>query len=269
MTFTGEARYGDWIERLLYNAIGASLPIVENGKHFYYADYHLGAGLKYYSRSNYTCCSGTYFHDVAEYRNLVYFQDDQSLYVNLYLPSTVEWARSAGPVRVTQETAYPDAADIRLRVETPRPQRFPLQLRAPAWASGVSVSVNGSSSGAQVRPGEWINVSREWRDGDTVELVIPLRFRRQPIDEWHPDRVAIVRGPVVYAQQIPHKNVVRIPPDHDALNDWFIATDDPTVFRFKGQVEASQRDDWVPFYRFGELERYRLYHDPAMRTDLW
>ena len=268
MTFTGEARYGDWLERLLYNAIGAALPIVENGKHFYYADYHLGAGLKYYSRSNYTCCSGTYFQDVAEYRNLIYLKDDSSLCVNLYLPSTVEWQRGKETVKLTQETKYPDAEGITLKVETTSPVKFPLRFRVPAWSRNMAFSVNDSELGVAPGPG-WTTIERKWQTGDVIALTIPLRFRLVPIDNWHPERVAVVRGPVVYAQQIPHKNVTRLPPDSDALNDWFIPTEDPTVFRFQGQIEASQRDDFMPFYRFAELERYRLYHDPALRTDLW
>jgi hypothetical protein len=269
MTFTGEARYGDWIERLLYNGVGAALPIVENGKHFYYADYRLGAGMKYYSRSNYTCCSGTYFQDVVEYQNLIYFHDGRSLAVNLYVPSSVEWRRGDVPVKLTQQTRYPDAPEIEIRVQASAPVRFPLRLRVPGWSKGVTVAVNGSAMQVTARPGEWAAIDREWRDGDRVLLTIPMRFRRVPIDRWHPNRVAIVRGPVVYAQQIPHKNVVKIPPDDAALNDWLIPTDNPTVFRFKGQVEASQRDDFQPFYQFGELERYRMYFDPSLRTDLW
>ena len=269
MAFTGEARYGDWIERLLYNGVGAALPIVENGKHFYYADYHLGAGMKYYSRSNYTCCSGTYFQDVVDYQDLIYFHDDQALSVNLYLPSTVEWKRPGGAVKLTQKTSYPEAETIDMSLALAAPARFTLKLRVPAWAPGAGVKVNDAAVQAPVRPGQWAAIEREWRDGDRVTLTIPLRFRRAPIDKWHPNRVAIVRGPVVYAQQIPHKNVVRIPPDDDALNDWLIPTDRPTVFRFKGQIEASQRDDFLPFYQFAELERYRMYFDPSMRTDLW
>lgn len=269
MTFTGESRYGDWIERLLYNGVGAALPIVENGKHFYYADYHLGAGMKYYSRSNYTCCSGTYFQDVVEYRNLIYFRDDRALSVNLYLPSTVEWTHGGTTVKVTQQTNYPDAEDIEMRIQTSTPVGFALRLRVPGWSSGVAVTVNGVAAASQAVAGNWTSIEREWRDGDRVVLTIPLRFRRVPIDKWHPNRIAIVRGPVVYAQQVPHKNVVPIPPDDAALNDWLIPTDNPIVFRFKGQVEASQRDDFQPFYRFAELERYRMYFDPSMRTNLW
>jgi uncharacterized protein len=269
MTFTGEARYGDWIERLLYNAVGAALPIVERGKHFYYADYHLGAGMKYYSRTNYTCCSGTYFQDVVEYQNLIYFHDDRALFVNLYLPSSVEWKRADRAVTLTQQTDYPDADAIEMRVQVAAPTRFALRLRVPAWSNGFAARVNGATVDLVARPGDWASLAREWHDGDRVTLTIPLRFRRVPIDRWHPNRVAIVRGPVVYAQQIPHKNVVRIPPDDAALNDWLIPTDRPTVFRFKGQIEASQRDDFLPFYQFEELERYRMYFDPSMRTDLW
>jgi uncharacterized protein len=269
MTFTGESRYGDWMERLLYNAIGAALPIVENGKHFYYADYHLGAGLKYYSRNTYTCCSGTYFQDVVEYQDLIYFHDDRALAVNLFLPSSVEWKPAGRTVKVVQETAYPEAESIDLRIEADQPVRFALRLRVPAWSAGVGINVNGTAVDVPARPGAWASIDREWRGGDRVTMTIPLRFRRVPIDRWHPDRIAVVRGPVVYAQQIPHKNVVRIPPDDAALNDWLVATDSPTVFRFKGQIEASQRDDFQPLYQFEELERYRLYHDPSMRTDLW
>jgi len=153
-------------------------------------------------------------------------------------------------------------------VETTSPAKFPLRFRVPAWSRQMAFRVNGTELGIAPEPG-WTTVERKWQTGDVIELTIPLRFRLVAIDSWHPDRVAVVRGPVVYAQQIPHKNVVHLPPDNDALNDWFIPTDDPTVFRFKGQIEASQRDDFMPFYRFAELERYRLYHDPGMRTDLW
>src|SRR5258708_11105852 len=117
MTLTGEARYGDWIERLLYNGIGAALPITENGKNFYYADYRVAGGAKTYARSTYTCCSGTYLQAVAEYANLVYFKDATSLYVNLFLPSEVVWARPDGDVKLTQETSFPESELITLKLD--------------------------------------------------------------------------------------------------------------------------------------------------------
>lgn len=273
--FTGQSRYGDWIERLLYNAIGAALPIVDKGKHFYYADYHLGAGLKIYSRSNYTCCSGTYFQDVAEYQNLIYFNDvaNNALCINLYLPSQVTWTSAvnvAKPVKITQQTDYPEGETINFKLDMPAPEKFSLKFRIPAWAKNVSFKLNGSAINVTAKPGNWAIINRQFNPSDQIEMTIPLTFRRCPIDKWHPDRVAIARGPVVYAQQIVHKHLVTIPPDNDALNDWMVPSRrNPAVFQYKGQEQSSQRDDFMPFYNFGEMERYRMYFDPSMRNILW
>ena len=269
MEFTGEARYGDWIERVVYNGVGAVLPITDNGKHFYYADYHLGAGQKVYARSTYTCCSGTYFQGTAEYQNLIYFKDPSALYVNLYLPSTVTWEREGGTVRLTQETDYPEAETVGMRLAMDRPMRFALRMRVPGWSDGVRLSVNGRPADVPAKPGTWASLDREWKDGDRVELTITLRFRAEPIDAWHPHRIAIVRGPAVYVQEIPHKRLVHPPEDARALNEWMIATDRPVVFRYQGQEDASQTDNFRPYYSFVEMERYRMYTDPELRSDLW
>src|SRR5262245_35913397 len=120
MTFTGEARYGDWIEKLFYNGIGAALPITDNGKSFYYADYSVGGAYKTYARSTYTCCAGTYIQAVAEYTNLIYFHDADSLYVNLYVPSEVTWQKGNAAIKLTQETSYPEAETSTITVTLPQ-----------------------------------------------------------------------------------------------------------------------------------------------------
>jgi len=269
MSFTGEARYGDWVERLLYNAIGAALPIVSHGKHFYYANYHLGAGYKVYSRNIFTCCSGTYFQNVVEYHNLIYFQDKEGIYVNLYLPSELEWASGRGKVRLNLDTTYPEAEKVNIEVNPERPIPFKLCFRVPGWSRGMELKINGAPAGVEIKPGQWATISRQWHVGDKVEISIPLFFRRVPIDRWHPDRVAIMRGPVVYAQQIVHKHLVTLPRTDAELNEWLVPTDRPTVFQYQGQEQASQRDDFKPFYEFVELEPYRLYFDPKLRNILW
>ena len=93
MRFTGEARYGDWMERLFYNGVGAALPLTGRGRNFYYGDYRVGGGMKVYNWDNFTCCSGTYSQNMADYYNLVYYKDAKGLYVNLYVPSDVTWQR--------------------------------------------------------------------------------------------------------------------------------------------------------------------------------
>lgn len=270
MMYTGDARYGDWIERLLYNAIGAALPIKDRGTHMYYMDYHLGSDLKYYSRNAFTCCSGTYFQNMAEYSNLIYFKDPKGLYVNLYLPSEVEWNGPAGAVRVVQTTQYPEVGSSTLTLKMDRPATFALRLRTPGWSNGMRVSVNGQNQQVAIKPGEWTTVSREWRPSDTVEVTIPLHFRRVPIDEQHPNRVALVRGPAVYAQEDPHKWLSVIPTSDDELDRLMKPlANNPAIFQIDNEPVVQQRNAFRPFYTFADLERYRMYFDPKLRRVLW
>jgi DUF1680 family protein len=266
MMYTGEARYGDWIERLLYNGIGAALPIKDRGTHMYYMDYHLGSCLKYYSRNAFTCCSGTYFQNIAEYPNLTYFHDANSLFVNLYVSSEVEWQG----VKLTQTTKYPEAETTTLALTMAKPTSFALKLRVPGWSTGASVKVNGQAQTGAIRSGDWATVNRTWNSGDTVELTIPLRFRRVPIDEQHPNRVAIARGPVVYGQEDPHKWLSEIPMTDGELDKLMKPLDNnPAIFQIGNEPVVQQRNAFKPFYSFAELERYRMYFDTAHRRVLW
>jgi DUF1680 family protein len=270
MMYTGEARYGDWIERLLYNGIGAALPIKDRGTHMYYMDYHLGSCLKYYSRNAFTCCSGTYFQNIAEYANLVYFRDAQALYVNLYVPSEAEWKGPAGAVKLAQTTQYPETGSSTLALAMERPAAFALKLRVPGWSNGLTVKVNGQAQAADIKPGQWATIHREWRPGDTVEVAIPMRFRRAPIDEQHPNRVAIVRGPVVYGQEDPHKWLSNIPASDGELDKLMKpVANNPAIFQIDNEPVVQQRNAFKPFYSFTELERYRMYFDSAHRRVLW
>ena len=270
MMYTGEARYGDWIERLLYNGVGAALQIKDRGKHMYYMDYHLGSGMKYYSRNEFTCCSGTYFQNITEYSNLVYFKDAKGLCINLYLPSEVEWKGPPGTVKVVQTTEYPEADTSTLKLTMAQPAAFSLKLRVPGWSQGVSIKVNGQAQTVDIKPGQWATVSREWNSGDTVEITIPLHFRRVPIDEQHPNRIAIVRGPAVYAQEDPHKWLSDIPANDDELDKLMKPlANNPAIFQIDNEPVVSQRNAFKPFYSFVEQERYRMYFDPKQRRVLW
>src|SRR5262249_3381008 len=132
--FTGEARYGDWVERLMYNGVGGILPIKDNGRHFYYADYRESGGVKVYAREAYTCCSGSYCQAVSDFTNHIYYKDASGLYVNLYLPSEVAWTRRDGDVKVAQETRYPEAETSTITVTPARDSAFALKLRVPGWS---------------------------------------------------------------------------------------------------------------------------------------
>ncbi|HET7840846.1 MAG TPA: hypothetical protein VFM21_04535, partial [Terriglobia bacterium] len=276
--FTGQARFGDWTERLLYNAIGAALPLGPGGRNFYYSDYRVAGGIKVYDEGTFTCCSGTLFQGLAEYHNLIYFKDPGALYVNLYVPSEVEWRRADGTVKLVQNTLYPEAETSTLQLELPKPAAFALKFRVPGWSRGMSAKVNGTDVNLDAKPGEWATIDRTWTTGDTVEIRIPLHFRYEAVDPQHPTRVAVVRGPVVYIMDAGRHEPVQQLPDEDQLDAWLTLDQGPPVFPWvtpqlqqttvfkmppfqqsKGKRTMTAR--WRPFYVTPENWRYRMYFE--------
>ena len=260
-TFTGESRYGDWAERLFYNGVGAALPITENGKHFYYADYRVGGSMKFYKVSRYSCCSGTLLQNVADYHNLIYYRDANSLYVNLYLPSEVTWRRAEGDVRVTQETSYPETDTTTLRLELKQPAAFALKFRVPAWTRDASVKVNGAAVNVACKPGTWAGIERTWGSGDRVEFTIPLTLRWEPVDRQHPRRVAFVRGPVVLVYDDWAMETLPRFPEMDRFPQALVPGEQPGTYRVAQPDGTKFVARLRPFYAVGESAPYRMYHD--------
>ncbi len=260
--FTGEARYGDWMERLFYNGIGAALRFAPGGRNFYYADYRLAGGMKAYNWDTYTCCSGTYIQDVADFHNLLYYKDDESLYVNLYVPSEVTWKRPEGEVIVQQRTGYPRESTSELTVNVQSDQLFSLKFRIPAWASGATLEVNNEVSGVKCDPGTWAEIRRTWRPGDKVQVGIPLSFRMQPLDAQNPNIVAVVRGPAVMVLESDYLEPnFRLPEANQELDKWLVP--DPPEDAYKVALPGGERvvSKFRPFYEVIEGYPYLMYFD--------
>jgi uncharacterized protein len=274
MQFTGEARYGDWVERILYNGIGAALPVTAEGKNFYYSDYRINGGMKVYNWEMWTCCSGSYIQAVADYPNLIYYKDTSSLYVNLYVSSEVTWKRPDGDVKLTQETNYPEAETSTLTLELPPSRKtasFPIKFRVPAWTRDASVKVNGAAVNVKCKPGTWASVERVWNSGDKVEIRIPLTLRMQAVDQQHPDRVAVVRGPVVLVFETAyHDPFFRLPGTDEELNKWLVADATPGFFGVKPPDGSAVRSKFRPFYTVEEAYPYKMYFDKkALPIGFW
>lgn len=260
--FTGEARYGDWVERLLYNGIGGILPIKENGRHFYYADYRVSGGVKVYAREAYTCCSGTYIQAVSDYPNQIYYKDDDSFYVSLYLPSEAVWKSRHGEIKIVQETRYPEDETSTFALDLKQRVSFTMKFRVPGWSRDMTIKINGTPANIECKPGTWAVVQREWNPGDSVEVKIPLQFRYEAVDKWHPQRIAIVRGPVVIVQEgNAHEPVFKLPETDAELNKELVSDNQPGLFRLQPSDGATVRAKFMPFYAAIESLAYRMYFD--------
>ncbi|MCI0433858.1 MAG: glycoside hydrolase family 127 protein [Gemmatimonadetes bacterium] len=279
MRATGEARYGDWIERLLYNGAGAMLPLTGRGRNFYYADYRVGGGIKVYNWDTFTCCSGTYIQNVAAYHDLIYFHDDTGVCVNLYVPSELTWRGPVGEIRLVQETRYPDDDTITLTLALRGTATFPLRFRVPGWSRDVTVRVNDAATAVLAEPGSWAAIERAWTNGDRIEIRVPLRLRMEAVDRHHPDRVAVMQGPVVLALEgAYHDPYFRLPMQDDDLAEWLVpeawsaaiayrmpieetSLPRPTIFRVVPPDRSPVRLRFRPFYDIGEGYPYFIYFD--------
>ncbi len=195
-SFSGESKYGDGLERLLFNTILGALDPDDDGGYFYYSDYQARAHKGYY-KQKWPCCAGTLLQSVADYPLGVYFGDGRDICVNLYAGSEL----NANGVRLVQETDYPASERIVLRVEPEKAQSFGVHLRIPSWLEKQpEVLVNGRKTVVGALPGGWATIRRQWKKGDRIELTLPFTLRREPIDKSQPDLFALMNGPLMMVE---------------------------------------------------------------------
>ena len=194
---TRDSKYGDSMERIMYNTVLGAKPLMPDGRTYYYSDYNFQGRKIYRDNQHWACCSGTLPQVAADYRINTYFRDSQGVYVNLYIPSTLRWSQNGADVVLTQESQYPFESVVKFTVKTTRAREFALNFRIPAWAEGASISLNGRRLQTEITPGTFAAIQREWDDGDHIELDLPTPMRLEPIDSQHPQTVAPLCGPLV------------------------------------------------------------------------
>jgi uncharacterized protein len=193
---TRDSRYGDSMERMMYNTVLGARPMLSDGRSFYYADYNF-AGKKVYSNHRFPCCSGTLPQVATDYRVNAYFRDREGVYVNLYLPSSLRWIEGGTSIGLSQSGDYPFEDSVSFEVASSRPKQFALNLRIPEWAEGARIEVNGKGWRDRPIPGRFSTISRKWRNGDRVDLQLPRKMRLEAIDPRHAETAALLCGPLV------------------------------------------------------------------------
>lgn len=193
---TGDSRYGDSMERVMYNTVLGAKLMRADGRAFYYADYNV-SGTKVYSNHRFPCCSGTLPQVAADYRINTYFRDARGVYVNLYLPSSVRWIQDGVKVSLTQSGDYPFADSISFELTASHAKEFALNLRIPEWAQDARIEVNGNRWPGSPAPATFATIFRQWRGDDHVDLQLPRKMRLESIHPKHPDTVALLCGPLV------------------------------------------------------------------------
>src|SRR6266498_198223 len=228
---TRDSRYGDSMERVLYNTIAGATPILADGTSFYYSDYNHEAHKAHY-RDKWPCCSGTFPQLTADYGISSYYKSDDGLYVNLFVPSRVSWSQNNTQATLTQTTNYPHAQTTQLAFSMPRPETFTVYVRIPGWAGPkTNVAVNGGRADVPAEPGKFMALKRTWKDGDRVEVEFEMPLRLEAIDDQNQNNVALVQGPIALfgvgdiPSRITKAQMLAASRVSQSSDDWTVRTD--------------------------------------------
>jgi hypothetical protein len=213
LEITGDVDFADRLEKIAFNP----LPTQSTDDHHYRqyfqqanqvqvtaherSFYNDGGERQIYGLLNgYPCCTCNYHQGWPKFVQHLWFATaDRGLAALAYGPSTVTARVADGAeVTVTAETQYPFEESIRFHVATRAPVAFPLHLRIPGWCREATLIVNGVKD-RTAQGGRIEILARTWRDGDRVELLLPMTIRTS---KWHENSVAIERGPLVYALRL-------------------------------------------------------------------
>lgn len=225
---TGSVEWADWLERVSFNALPTQIsddfdaPIlpaaqpgggIENPRNFVTC-YH-GTDQLFGLLTGYPCCTSNLHQGWPKFtRHLWYASDDNGLAALYYSPCVVTAKVGQGTlVKIEEKTDYPFDETIRFRIDIPdkatESVEFPLYLRIPGWCEEAELRVNGEPLGNKAG-GEMERISRVWKSGDEVELVLPMKVT---VSRWYEGSAVVERGPLVYALKMEEK-WVKVPDDH-------------------------------------------------------
>ncbi|TJY66086.1 hypothetical protein FAZ19_12265 [Sphingobacterium alkalisoli] len=247
----------DYYERGLYNHILASVAD-DSPANTYHVPLRPGS-IKQFSNAHmtgFTCCNGTALESSTKLQNTIYFKskDDKALYVNLYIPSILEWTERK--VSVEQTTSFPNEDQTRLTIKGSG--KFDINVRVPGWATkGFFVKINGKEQKVKSKAGSYLTISRKWKDGDVIELKMPFQFHLDPVMDQQ-NIASLFYGPILLAAQ-----------ESEARKEWRKITLDAQDIgkSIKGDPQQLQFtiDDVVfkPFYE--TYGRHSVYLDVTLK----
>lgn len=265
-----DSRYGDVMERALYNTVLAGMAL--DGKHFFYVNplevhpksipfNHIYDHVKPVRQRWFgcACCPPNIARLLASLGHYIYTQRPDGVDINLYIGSDVEATIGGKPLRLRQSGGYPWAENVLIEVDTGEPLEATLALRLPDWCASLQVTLNGKPLDVAARTSRgYLRLTQEWQKGDRIEMMLPMpvtRVKGNALLRHVAGKVAVQRGPLVYcleqADNGSELHNLRLPQNAQfrliAGNGLFAGK---TLLQTKGERRPSNHADQQPLYRF-------------------
>lgn len=190
-----EAKYADYYERTLYNHI-LSTQHPQHGGYVYFTPAR-PRHYRIYSAPEEAmwCCVGTGMENHGKYNQFIYTHQGDSLYVNLFISSELNWEKQG--VKIRQETNFPSEEGTRLKI-TEGAAEFPLFLRYPGWIKEGEMKIKVNSEEIEIicKPSSYVKIDRNWQKGDIVDVSLPMHNHMERLPNV-PQYVAFFHGPVL------------------------------------------------------------------------
>jgi len=195
MRLEGDLRYGDVMERTIYNALfGAQSP--DGRRICYFTPF---TGRRSFQTIDTFCCNGNFRRAVAELPQKVYYRTlDGGIALNLFTRSTKKFEVNGQTVEIQEETAYPNSGEVKLAFTCSAPVEFGFRFRTPRWAERMECAVSGVPCAPTVSPLGYAEIKRRWESGDVLTLAMPMNWRFVRGRMMQEGRVALMRGPVLF-----------------------------------------------------------------------
>ena len=191
-----DPKYFDYFERTLLNERIGTIRL-DKGYTQYYASLTSGAWKTFNNEDKaFWCCTGTGVEEYAKLNDSIYWHDDRGVFVNLYIPSDLDWQEKG--LKLRQETKFPDEHTTSLTVTADKPVQTAIRLRIPSWTNGARVKLNGRALEATAEPGSYLTLDRTWKNGDRIDVEMPMRLTVEAMPD-DPSIQAFLYGPLVLA----------------------------------------------------------------------
>ena len=196
---SADAAFMDYYERALYNHILSTINPVQGG--FVYFTPMRSGHYRVYSQpqTSFWCCVGSGMENHARYGEMIYGHKDKNLYVNLFIPSTLDWDGTV----IEQQTAFPEEEGTTLVISPKKDkQKFAVYVRMPEWAdkNQVRLTVNGEAQKLEMKEGYAV-VERTWKKDDKLQVAMPMHLYTVGLPDGS-SNYSIMYGPVVLASSL-------------------------------------------------------------------